>query len=210
MPVVSAGRAAGGDVAEERRQASQQIVRLLEQMPSWPGQHEPDAQRKAQRIEQIMRRIAAYDSDTIREGMAAFVEKHVRPSHWYQGTGEEKLFLLNKFLFELPETLPRNSPHIPYTTCGWWTNPESRTLHGPDTEDWPYVRWPWTAGPDGEYQLVLAGRIIIHFGLPYDGLRHFDYLRKHFSRRKISQPAQPSVDLPPPPEVPALKSGQME
>jgi len=201
---------------ESGDQPTTEVVRLLEDMPSWPdvvlGKKPPydaETQRAVQRLEQTMRRIAAYDLDTIREAIMAFQQMH--PWAGVGGTKQHaKLFLLNKFLFDLPETLRRDSPHIPYVVSGWWGMPETGTPRRPKPDDRVYVRWPWKAGPDGQYHLAPLARLSIYMGPPYDALKKFDYLRKHFPRRKIRQSAQPTMDLPPPPEVPALKSGQME
>jgi len=147
--------------------------------------------------------VAAYPLNTISRAIEVY-------SRRFKGDGsvERKLFLLNKFLFDIPEWLPRQSPHVPHLLAGWWGMPVNGDPKNPKPDDKFNVRWPWTADAHGEWHLT--GRHMIYMGPPYDGLKMFEYLRRHFPRRKISQQAHPSAHLPPAPEVPALKSRRTE
>lgn len=61
-------------------------------------------------IERQMARIAAHDLDSIRNAMAYLHHSSRLPSGYGDTTADNTLLLLNKYLFDLPESAPPGSP----------------------------------------------------------------------------------------------------
>jgi hypothetical protein len=161
----------------------EEIVRLLEDMPRWPLFPLPDqpeariardaAIRDAMRIQLACQKIAQYDLDTIRTAISTY---DARTPFW---KSREKLLFLNKFLFDLPETVRCDSEHFPHFVTGWSGMPITGARHNRVA----HVRWPWKEGPDGQWYLIPVHGYT-YMGSPYRALEMFDYFRKKFGRRK--------------------------
>ena len=154
------------------------VVSLLEEMPHW-ALLSPDQRhtKKWREIELTVRTIAEYDLDVIRAAMATFsVESRY---------GEGKLYVINKYLFDLPETVRRDSPHFPYIAGEWSGLPITGDSFNPRPSDEVSARWPWRQEEDGTWRLT--GTFAGYFGAPYDALAAFDYYRENFGRREAKK-----------------------
>lgn len=193
----SASQDAIAESARERRTETEatkdiaEIRRLLEAMPDWPpfvfipNRASREKEEKIVRsIEDTMRRIARYPSGSIRAAMKELHQKYTLGTRGTRGLDvDAKLFLLNKYLFDLPETVRRDSRHFAYFLTGWAGMPMTGDPNTPKDSDKAFVRWPWRAGRDGQWHLT--GRTTIYMGPPYRPLRMFDYFRREFGRRKV-------------------------
>jgi hypothetical protein len=143
------------------------VVKILEQMPDWTtfSLNKTHARERAA-IEEGVRRVANYDLDTIRTAMAIY---DTADAPGAMG----KLFVLNRYLFNLPEEVPTRSPHSQAFGGGW--------LGQPAKEDAVSLRWPWSIDAEGTWRLT--GQFGGFMGPPYDALGAFDYYRKHFGKR---------------------------
>ncbi len=155
-----------------------EVVRILTDMPDWSALGVSDEYAVERRqIEEAVRRIAAYDLDTIRAAEQLYRSS---PPMWLGGAA--KLFVLNKFIFSLPQTVRRASPHF-RLFGGWMGGPISGDPYDPRDTDEMDMRWPWEADASGEWRLV--GRFSGFMGPTSDSLGEFDYYRQHFGKREI-------------------------
>jgi len=166
-----------------------QIVALLRSMPDWTGLPLfEERQEERNQIEAIMYKMGRYDLDTIR----AAVEKYDRESN---ATGaariaaEGRLFVLNRFLFNLPRTVRLDSPHSRNFGGCWFGELVVAKPGSPEASDQLVLRWPWSEDQAGNWRLT--GRCMGFSGPPYQPLEAFDYYRKEFGKRAIVQ-SQPT------------------
>jgi hypothetical protein len=152
---------------------------LTDSMPSWTsfGLSNPEEPLKRTKIEHIVRQIARYDLDSIRAAIAERIDTGSNLEDAVDG----KAFVLTRFLFRLPETVPSDSPHVIHLGGGWLgrhTNEHSE--HREDSRDL-LARWPWSEDASGTWRLT--GTFVGFNGPPDDLLHTFDYCRKTFGRR---------------------------
>ena len=169
------------------------VVRLMEALPAvWSLGAEERA-----RFEATAREIAAYDLDTIRAGMLLCLQnsEHRCPTcgrvSVTSGVSYSLLFF-TKFLFNLPGSVPHDSPDYPQyegvAMQSTASNPQK--AGGPPAAD---LRYPWAEGHDGRWHLV-GGLTCV--GIPEDPIDQFDYLRSRTDRRDI-RPSQVARDSSP-------------
>ena len=100
------------------------IMTLIDMIPSWPllGWNTSREEREllfrnARLIEECACRISQFSSDEIREAIIRYeesIKQRQRPDD-----RRESLFFLNKYLFDLPELVERDSPHFRIINTGW-------------------------------------------------------------------------------------------
>jgi hypothetical protein len=154
------------------------LVKTLDQMPDWTSisVNDPAVARHAE-IESACREVAKHSTETIRLAFA-YYEQNRFPDLAAEG----KLFVLNRYLFDVPSLVRRDSPY--FRLYGGWGAPESGEPRNPQPTDTLDLRWPWSVGPDGE--LRLTGHFGGYMGPPYDALGEFDFWSANFNRRKIN------------------------
>jgi len=140
-------------------------------------------------IEEIERRmalIAAYDLDSIRHAMAYYYDHSTSSTGQVSSRAECTLFLLDKYLFDLPNRIRRDAPGA--RTFGY-LDPEPRG--GEEPAEALNLRWPWEVDTKGRYRLTgfhplagLTGSILVPLK-QYHPLEAFDYYRQHYGRRSI-------------------------
>jgi hypothetical protein len=174
-PARSAGvaRSVAADDAAVNR-----VVSLMESMPAWSAVTPDAAERSC--IERTCREVAAYDKDTIRAAVVR-LESPASVARGDFAAREGRLFLLNRFLFDLPISVRRDSPHFQFFFASFWGLPLSGERGKIDPSDTVACRWPWS--DDYQGGLRLEGVCFGYSGPPYDALRDFDYYRKTFGRR---------------------------
>jgi len=169
------------------------IVALLEEMPGWKSlSGKPECHVERSKIEATVRQVAAYDLDEIR----AAIECYDRES-WEANNGvissaaQGKLYLLTNYLFDLPETVRRDSPHFRVFGGGWIGLPISGDQFNPKESDLMSIRWPWSVDANGNWKLT--GEFGGFLGPPFQPLTAFDYWRKAFGKRRTEQ-GKPGTD----------------
>jgi hypothetical protein len=92
------------------------------------------------------------------------------------------LLILNRYLFDLPESLERESRHFQHFLSGWGGLPVTLEAGHPRRHsDRIFLRWPWEVGHDGVWHLT--GEFSGYLGPPYSPFREFDYAAAHFGKR---------------------------
>lgn len=171
-------------------QAVEEIIADIDKMPSWPllpwkptkakSEH---VQQQAAKLEEIALNIATYPSADIREALAQYtsiIRDKKREAGKY-----EALFIINKFLFDIPEFVTWGSPGMTSLHAGWGA-PLLGDCKVPKPTDRVLARWPWFSDESGRWHFKTECRLLIYSGPPYDPVRHFDALLTTFGRRSIS------------------------
>jgi len=140
-------------------------------MPVWTLVARED-EEQINRIMFTLEKIRAYPLDTIRTAMKDFMK-------YNQSDGDEdKLYLINKYLFDLPEKFPREEARF---FRGYFTR---SLLEPPEKPSDPVnLMWPFSRGPDGMLRLTefpFGGA-----GPPYLAVDAFDYYREKFGPRRF-------------------------
>jgi len=154
----------GGEIAIE------EIASKLRECPDWSYARDD---RTRQRILELLDGIRKYPLDRIRQAVQKIISEDPL------GNQQDKLFLLNAYLFDLPERLP---PKAKYYDGGYFTL-EKLEKPQPQSID---AMWPLSYGPEGEVRLT--GKAFASSGPPYPALEAFDYYRKTYGPRTF--PAQ--------------------
>jgi hypothetical protein len=97
---------------------------------------------------------------------------------------QEKLFVLYRYLFELPAVVRRDSPHFKLLAAGGpGANPLLRSGSSPRPDDELDALWPWKVDKSGRMRSepLRAGKI--RFGPPYRALATFEHCSREFMRR---------------------------
>jgi hypothetical protein len=168
-----------------------EVIKILDSIPGWPmiafDRNEESLNRAnadAQKIEASMEKIAQFDSSVIRVAISQYeadFDKSRRPE-----TDSERLLFLNRFLFKIPETVRRDSPHFSHIGGGGWIPmPPRRLITGIAPSDVRFARWPWLEEKDGTYRFEVHLFGLKYNGPPYPALEIFDYCEKEFGRREI-------------------------
>jgi hypothetical protein len=155
-----------------------EIVDLIASMPDWPftpvvanKDRTERAEASARQIEAIAHSIASYDDREIREAFRRVAAKG-------GGGSSQRLFILNQFLFAIPEDVPRESPVRNYLLAGYLALPESAASSN---------SWPWTRDEEGNWKFSIRAHGIQRMGPPYPALDIFDGFSKEFGRRPLKE-----------------------
>jgi len=204
LSAVTAPPAFPADVMTILREDSvDKIGGLLRSLPDWPCLPEDggeksvaEANADADELERIMEQIATFDTDSLREAVVRYYrEIHSRRTK----AVEEHLILLNKFLFNLPERVPRGSRHFEMLCQGGNLGGRKKVvadaqLFGFNSDELP-ARWPWYEDFDGRWRFWVTRGMngaLITFGPPYAAVEVFDYCLREFGRREIRADGSPA------------------
>jgi len=100
-----------------------------------------------------------------------------------RGARHTKLFLLNKYLFNLPDSIRRDNPHYIAFVAGGYVQSLSGQPGNPQPSDELNGRWPWSADETGVWRLT--GTFRGAAGPPYDSVAAFQYFREHYGVRRL-------------------------
>jgi hypothetical protein len=178
-PIAAACEASGADRVDAQR--VKEIVTLIESMPLWvftplvPDDSTPvaelaaalDRAERASRIEQAMEAVAKYRIDEIRSAVQQVAASRIESK-------DERLFVLNNFLFDIPEKVTSKSPAWKYVIAGYVPNPAT---------DEDSTHSPWVARQNGTYRHATKAVGFTRFGRPYPAVEAFDAYQKHFGLR---------------------------
>ena len=114
-----------------------------------------------------LRKISACDIGDIRAAVEQYVDTNTKSGS--QNLGNlSKVFLLNRYLFNVPQLVSIDSPLF-----GAWRNPiQDGQLD---------LLWPFSLKPDG--QLELSGMFSGYTGEAYRPMEEFDYFFKKYGLR---------------------------
>ena len=119
--------------------------------------------------------VGRYDLDTIREAVRTYVERGETDSADWRHIERGTLYILNKYLFNVPET----TPAAKWRGFGGWTGIPH---HG------KYVNEMYPLSYDEKGRITLSGEASSYLGPPYAALEAFDYYRKTYGRRQLTCP----------------------
>lgn len=182
--VSSCGPLDGTDAIKDRRVADD-VLAQLRIGPAWSelpyyNDWRRDWRRDSRtRIMAKLEGMRQCDLDVIRDA----IEKYVSgPKRWVDCQRIDTmshLYVLNKYLFQVPETVPAGSVPL----FGRW-------LGLPADLQKTNLLWPLSHQADGT--LVLTGRFGGYVGADYKAMQAFDYYREKFGRRNFQ--ATPTKD----------------
>ena len=144
------------------------VLKEIEDMPIWSSTPFGGDRKRFEPIEQSLVRIADYDSDTIRR---AFVYSSQSLLNQRTVALEEKLFLINHYIFALPTVDDGVMRYF-----GGWV-PDDPRIEGPL---WPFVR----EQPTGDIRL--RGYFAGYLGPRYAPLEEFDFFLRQYGRRRLA------------------------
>jgi hypothetical protein len=142
------------------------VAELLFSAPSWI--EAGDDPKLAVKLLSRLRRISALHTDVVRGGVEFFIDESKRKKS-YSLDEQSKLYLLNRYMFRLPRSVPRGQ--IPF--FGGWLIPDTGGNLNPN--------WPFAVQKGGE--LALKGVFSGYMGDEFRALDEFDLLRRHYPRR---------------------------
>src|SRR5262249_33723595 len=94
---------------DAKTRAVDQIVQALEKSPAWAdASKDDDHVRDA--IAAEMNRLAQNDVDVLRAAIEKYIDLRRRTKDGYDVSSMSKLFLLNRFVFDVPSKVPSGSP----------------------------------------------------------------------------------------------------
>lgn len=149
---------------------AKRVTKHLHSSPSWINlQIEANNEIK---ILYVLRRIGTYPTDVIRGGIKLFIYQ-CKKEKSYSLEEQSKVYLLNRYLFQLPRSVPRQELRF----FGGWITPELGKTANPS---WPLVY-------DSRLRLVIKGKFGGYMGDEYRAIEEFDYFSENYSRRKLKR-----------------------
>lgn len=147
------------------------IAKELEQCPLWTEVSAHDIERREQ-ITEVYIRIAKYPTETIRTGVALYLQRY--PALGLEDfEAGEKIFALLRVIFTVPQRFNAAREVLPYGLLG-----------NPVYSDGVDLIWPYSTSG----RLVLSGVDPgIHAGPPYNPLFDFDQMASRLKRRFPSE-----------------------
>lgn len=152
---------------------AQLIAKELEQCPLWTEVAAHDIERREQITEAYIR-IAKHPTETIRAGVALYLQRYQALSLQNFEAGE-KIFALLRVIFDVPRRWNTAKGFLPYGLSG-----------NPVYSDGVDLTWPYSTSASGH--LVLSGIDPgMHTGPPYNPLFDFDQMTSRLGRRFPSE-----------------------
>ena len=165
-----------------------EIVQRLESCPAWNGIYPgsamyPDNTKARKQIVKLLEEMRQYPLDIVRAGIAKYVSEKQKSATGYNIAEMSRLYLLNKYIFAIPEKVPFGLVRF----FGGW----SGIPHGSEGTE---LLWPFSKNPDGT--LSLTGDFGGYYGPKYAAIDAFDYYCEVFGKRKMhNQNAEGSTAL---------------
>jgi len=151
----------------------------LDHCPSW----KMDDPVGRERILDCMESIRQYPLEDIREVVARASRIHLPREDPLFG---DKIYILNRYLFNVPERYPRKSAKFFGGLEGAEVFEKNPRLNVPRTQDPNDFNLMWPLSCDKDGKIVLVGDpVSAHTGPSYDAIGEFDYFRRMFGLRKF-------------------------
>ena len=165
--------ACAGTYNQSQQASSGRTKRILEAIarcPPWTRVTEEDGDANAkQELFMCLDQLAREETPVLRQAFKRYIKTRQAENN-YSLDESSKLFVINRFLFNVPPSLGIEKAHF----CGGWIGRPSRNEQI-DT------LWPWKLGVSGKLELV--GIYHGYIGEEYQALEEFDFFNKHFGRR---------------------------
>jgi hypothetical protein len=171
------------------------VIAEIDKMPTWPAlpwkstnADRERAQQRATKLEDAALSIANYSSADIREALAQYNNLiRDKKREWDK---DRALFIINKFLFDIPEFVAWGSPEMASLRlggCRFLGDPKA-----PQATDQVLARWPWFSDEAGRWHFIIErSTLTFRSGPPYDPVTHFDALLATFGRRATTRDGAP-------------------
>jgi hypothetical protein len=166
LVTVRVGASESNQVAQISEDAPEGVVRILDSCPAWS-----DSSAKTEDILSHLAQVSARESSVIRAGMERFVARHISQKT-YDIASMSKLFVLNRFLFAVPEKVKVAAPFF----GGFEGVPYNQSVMN--------VMWPLSFSDGGHIRL--SGRYSGYSGDNYLAVQEFDFFLKKYGRRKLA------------------------
>jgi hypothetical protein len=164
----------GGEPTGEKNVA--EIKGLILELPEWPfvpvfedKEKQAAAAHAAEKIEGIVGEVSKQRVERIRAAV------HEIESTSKDSRDLERLFILNQYLFAIPDRVVGGSSHRRYLLAGYTAMPESVMKTN---------SWPWEIDDAGNLRFGTAAHGIRRMGPPYPATEVFDYVLKEFGLRE--------------------------
>jgi len=165
------------------------VAELIDKMGGYPllpivpnPEADSDAKERIEKTEECVNEIAKFDLDIVRKGYNEYLEGRRKAP-----LNEDNLLLVNKFLFNIPETVKADSPHWRMLVSGGGAQLPVKGIPGaPKPTDEASPRWPWEEDKKSKLWHLQGKRVDrLLLGPPYRAVEVFDYYRANFGRRDI-------------------------
>lgn len=144
----------------------QKIIEIIDSTPELMALENNDIESK-EKILRNLQLISEYDLSVVRSALEAYLDiQETRKDH----SGMTTLFLLNKYLFDIPEWVA-----VDRREYGGWSAPYDEKTNRLN------VLWPFTY--DEQRHLKLTQRLHGYMGPAYNPLPDFDWYYLHFELR---------------------------
>jgi hypothetical protein len=146
------------------------LVRELQRCPLWTRVPESDIKRRRE-ITRIYLRLAQYNTETLRAGIASYLNSYAAPLSYEYYEASDKVFVFLRVVFDVPRRFDATKERLPFGLQG---NPVY-----PDGVD---LLWPFSIDTNGDLQLTGVD-LGVHSGPSYDALADFDHMASRLRRR---------------------------
>ena len=154
------------------------ILDILREMPSWADVSHPDKDLKPE-IMADMRRIATHSIEAIKAAIQAYVDQSYAAAEGYTTMDMGKLFVLNRFLFNVPLYVSPDRPGF------------GGFLGVPVEEGRVNKLWPLAQEND---ELTLKDDYKGYAGESYPALKEFEFFYAQYGIRTSGQAALPTPE----------------
>jgi hypothetical protein len=143
----------------------EEIKNILINMYPW-ARVEEDGEELKELILHDLKKISEYSIQEIRDGVKAYIDKCINSKFGFDTDDMSKLYLLNRFLFDLPEYVNINEPRF-------------AAFRGiPVKNDEINILWPFEKNEKNEFQIT--GMFKGYSGESYLALKEFDFFNNNY------------------------------
>ncbi len=146
-----------------------EILEVLLDMPCWSEVGHYDQTGRC-RMTGALQRISEFPLNDIRAAMEEYIRRSRQSTNGYDVCAMSRLYVLNKYLFRIPEQVPRSSAKF----FGGW-------MGIPYDDEHVSMAWPVSETSNGERAITGVGAGFM--GGEYQALAAFDYYRATFGTR---------------------------
>jgi hypothetical protein len=145
-----------------------EVEALIKGIPAW-SKLSPSDEKGRRKVMAAMKKLSQYDLNVLRKAMENFIAKKRQSRGGYDVDDMSRLFILNRYLFNVPDKVPIGAPHF-----GAFAGVPS---------DAHSVNDLWPLSFDASGKLILSGNFAGYFGDDYLALEEFDHFAKKYGAR---------------------------